>query len=357
MNKVVLLAPTPPPAGGIAGWTVRMMDATLKNGWTVAVVDEKVIGGRQVFGDKTKRSLLTEIKRCRNIWRNLKRELKDPDAKVVHSCIPSVPLAMLREYICARITKRKKRKFIIHFRCTVPNTTKGRFAHFMLKKLCKKADLIMTLNEQTNAYLEKFTQTPMRLIPNFVSAKEVVQREQIREAIRRVLYVGGVVETKGALDMLEVASQFPQMEFRFVGKSDPQVEEYAKTHGIANAVFTGPMEREQVKQELMDADVFMFLTYFHGEGFSNALAEAMAAGLPCIVSDWAANRDMIGTEGGCVVPVKAPQEAVCALKDMMDPQIRAKQSARNLQKVKDEYIDRVVLDQYVDVYESLQPLD
>ncbi len=33
-NKVVLLAPTPP-AGGIAGWTVRTMNATLKNGWQV----------------------------------------------------------------------------------------------------------------------------------------------------------------------------------------------------------------------------------------------------------------------------------------------------------------------------------
>ena len=51
--KVVLLAPTPPPAGGIAGWTVRMMSAKLKNNWQVVVVDEKVTGDRQVFGDKS----------------------------------------------------------------------------------------------------------------------------------------------------------------------------------------------------------------------------------------------------------------------------------------------------------------
>ena len=38
--KTVLLAPTPPPAGGIAKWTMRMLNATLKNGWTVSVVDE-----------------------------------------------------------------------------------------------------------------------------------------------------------------------------------------------------------------------------------------------------------------------------------------------------------------------------
>lgn len=353
MSKVVLLAPTPPPVGGIAGWTVRMMNATLKNGWQVAVVDEKTIGGRQVFGDKTKRNLLTEIKRCLRIWKNLKIELKDPNAKVVHSCIPSVPLAMLREYICARITKRRKRKFIIHFRCTVPNTTKGRFGHFMLKRLCNQADLIMTLNEQTNAYLEQYTKTPKQLIPNFVSAQELASREHVREKIEKVLYVGGVIQTKGAMDMLEVAKQFPEIEFRMVGKSESQVEEYAKQNNILNVVFTGPKEREEVKQELMDADVFMFLTYFHGEGFSNALAEAMATGLPCIVTDWAANKDMIEDQGGCVVPVKVPQEAVKALKSILSPEIRAKQAAWNTQKIKTQYLDEIVLDQYVDVYEML----
>ena len=39
--KVVLLAQTPPPHGGIAGWTERMLKARLKNGWEVVVVDEK----------------------------------------------------------------------------------------------------------------------------------------------------------------------------------------------------------------------------------------------------------------------------------------------------------------------------
>ena len=58
--KVILLAPTPPPAGGIAGWTARMLKAELKNGWTIRVVDEKVIGKRGVFGQSNKRNYVTE---------------------------------------------------------------------------------------------------------------------------------------------------------------------------------------------------------------------------------------------------------------------------------------------------------
>lgn len=353
MNKVVLLAPTPPPEGGIAGWTVRMMNANLKNDWNVAVVDEKIMGNRQVFGDKTKRNVFVEIKRCIRIWGDLKRELRDPNVKVVHSCIPSIATAMLREYVCACITKHYKRKFIIHYRCTVPNTTKGRFGRFMLRKLCNKSDLILTLNTQTDEYLKQITKTPLKLIPNFISASELVQAHEIRPEIKTAVYVGGVIETKGAFDVLELARSFPEIQFRLVGKATSDVEEYIKQYNIHNAVLTGSKDRDGVKEELAEADVFLFLTYFRGEGFSNALAEAMAAGLPCIATDWAANKDMIGNDGGAVVPVKdvaAAKEALCA---MMPSEIRKKQSEANINKVRTEYVDTVVLDMYVDAYEGL----
>ena len=352
MKKVILLAPTPPPAGGIAGWTVRMMNAQLKNNWGVVVVDEKVMGDRQVFGDKSGRKLTMEIKRCFRIWGDLKKALKDPDALVVHSCIPSMTLSMMREYVCACITKARKRKFIIHYRCTVPNTTKGKLGRMMLKMLCNKSDLIITLNTQTNEYLENVTKTPMKLIPNFISESELVESHVIREKIEKVLYVGGVIESKGAYEVLELARRFPEIEFRLVGKAASEVEEYANQNGIKNAIFTGQKDRDGVKKELADADVFLFMTYFRGEGFSNALAEAMAAGLPCIVTDWAANRDMIGTEGGAVVAVKDIAGAVKAVKNMMPQNIRAVQSKANTQKVKNEYIESVVIDRYVDCYEN-----
>ena len=351
--KAILLAPLPPPAGGIAGWTVRMMNAELKNGWEISVVDEKVIGDRQVFGDKSKRNLFNEIKRCFKIWSNLKKELKDPSAKVVHSCIPSITSSMMREYVCALITKFYKRKFVIHFRCTVPNTTKGKLGVFMLKRLCNKSDLILSLNTQTNEYLSKITKTPYHLIPNFISKNELMERAVISSEIKTVLYVGGVIEEKGAYDILNVAKAFPDIEFRLVGKSESAVEEYAKNENIQNAVFTGPKDREEVKEELKNADVFMFLTYFRGEGFSNALCEAMAAGLPCIVSDWAANADMIGQDGGAVVKVKDIDATIRALKDMLPQNVREKQSVANMEKVKKYYVDDVVIDQYVDAYENV----
>lgn len=351
--KVILLAPTPPPAGGIAGWTVRMLDAELKNGWEVRVVDEKTSGNRQVFGQAGRRSLSEEFRRSRRIWRDLKQALKDPDARVVHSCIPSVTTAMLREWVCAGITRRRKRKFIIHFRCTVPNTTQGRLGRFMLRRLCARSDLILSLNRQSSDYLAKVTKTPVTLIPNFISAGELTERPEVREELKTVLYVGGLVENKGVGDCLKIAERLPDVQFRFVGKGDSAFEERAKAAGLKNVVFTGQKDRDGVKAELAQADAFLFMTYFRGEGFSNALCEAMAAGLPCVATDWAANRDMIGETGGAVVPVHGVDEAVRALEAMRPRSARLAMSEANLRKVREEYADSAVLGQYVDAYEGL----
>ena len=351
--KAVLLAPTPPPAGGIAGWTARMMNAVLKNGWKLQVVDEKVIGKRGVFGTQDKRNYFTEVIRCMKIWGELFKTLHDKDVKVVHSCIPSLPLAMIREYICAIITKLYGRKFVVHFRCTVPNTTKGRISNKILKKLCKKADLIICLNSQSENFLIKITKTPTIIIPNFIEMRELEEEHEIRETIKKAIYVGGVVEDKGVIDLIEVAKHYPNIVFEIVGDGDISIKEAAEKDNVRNVVFTGVKERLEVKQKLKDSDIFIFLTYFYGEGFSNALCEAMAMGLPCIVTDWAANKDMIGEKGGVVVDVHDIEGVVAAISGMQYKSVREAMSRANIRKVKEEYLDQVVIDQYVDAYESL----
>lgn len=307
-NKCILLAPTPPPAGGIAGWTVRMMKSQLKNQWSLELVDEKLLGSREAFGDNVKKNLLQEGRRCFRIWSELFEKLKDRDVKVVHSCIPSALTSMLREYVCACITKINKRKFVMHFRCTVPNTTKGKLSNFMLKILCKKCDAIIVLNNASVEYLKRITDAPLFLIPNFIDLEEMAETVEVRNKIQRILYVGGVIEDKGCDTIVEVAKDFPDIEFRMVGKESAEIVALAKKE--RNVVLTGPKNKQEVKKELKEADVFMFLSHYYGEGFSNALAEAMAYGLPCIVTDWAANADMIENKGGVVVPVKNAKAVV-----------------------------------------------
>lgn len=350
--KVIILAPTPPPAGGIAGWTVRMQNSLLKNDWKVEVVDEKLIGNREVFGNNKKR-LSVEIMRSMYIWKNLIKALNDREAEVVHSCIPASTTGMMREYICALITKIYRKEFIIHYRCTLPNMVKGKFSIFMFSLLTGISDLAIVLNSDSEMFVKKYCKTDVILIPNFIEKTAIIKDEErkIQQKVQRILYVGGVVETKGCFDIIKVAEKFPEIQFRLVGNPQKEIADMIKP---SNVLLLGEKNRLGVNQELEIADIFMFVTYFPGEGFSNALAEAMAKGLPCIVSDWAANKDMIETKGGIVVSIKDIDAMVAAIEKLIDDkQLRERQSKWNINKVKSHYIDKIVTDMYVDEYERL----
>lgn len=347
--KVILLAPTPPPRGGIAGWTERMQHAKLKNGWEIAVVDEKLQGGREVFGEKAKRNIFSEIKRCFYIWRGLKKELKCEDAKVVQSCIPATTTAMLRENICALITRKHDRKFIIHFRCTLPNMVKGTAAGLVLRRFTSKADAIFVLNSQSKEFLEKSgCKAQIEIIPNFIENESIREKDFFREEIEKLVYVGGVIPEKGCDLIINAARLLPEIEFCLVGKNGMQGYEIP-----SNVILTGEVDKKAVEAYLQDADGFIFASRFYGEGFSNALAEAMAHGLPCIVTDWAANRDMIENKGGIVLNQSSPDELIKAIKELEASEKRSECGKWNVQKVLENYTEQIITSKYVDVYERL----
>ncbi|MBO5452406.1 MAG: glycosyltransferase family 4 protein [Clostridia bacterium] len=347
--KVAILAPIPPPAGGIGAWMVRMLEAKLKNGWEIVHIDESVLGKRNTFASK--RKFLEEFKRNRKIWKDLKNALKDPEVKVVHSCIPSSTFGMMREYICARITKKRKRKFIIHYRCTTTNMTQGKMGYFMFKKLTNISDCAMVLNNESKEMVEKYSKTKAIIIPNFVESNTVNRKgeKEISDTVKTALYVGGVVTRKGCYHILDMARHFSDIEFRLVGTVGVPFENVPD-----NFKLLGEKKKPEVAEEMKNADIFLFPSYFQGEGFSNALAEAMAKGLPCITTKWAANHDMIEDKGGIAVEIKNSQALIDALEKIKDDkELRQSMSDFNIDKVNTYYTDKAVLDQYVDVYESL----
>lgn len=346
--KVVLLAPTPPPNGGIASWTVRMMNAELKNGWEVVVVDEKIPCKRQLYDKVTVKNLWVEVRRYFRIWSDLFRALRDPDVRVVHSCIPAGTRSMIRELVCAVITKLKKRRFITHFRCTVPNMKEGFVWNLVLKLLGNISDAIIVLNKKSAEFLSTVTGSRIELIPNFADCHD--DSIDIKNDIATVLYVGGVIESKGCLDMFRIAEKFPDIKFRMVGAIGVEI---SKDSVPSNVELTGEQPHADLTKEYINSDVFMFMTYFRGEGFSNSLVEAMSYGVPCIVSDWAANKDMIEDKGGVVVGVRDVDGAVKALESISDSEIRRAMSEWNKEKVRDFYSEEIVTEKYVDLYEAL----
>lgn len=352
--KVLLISHMPPPTTGISGWTKRLLQIGLPDGWGIVHVNSNTIGGRDPFSN-TKRHIKDEYVRSMSIWKQMADALKkDPEISVVHTCIPCTPFGMIRETISGIIAKRYGKKFILHCRCTVPNVVNRGWKRILWKILTYFCDGVMVLNQASLAFSQKHSRRSQSvLIPNFVTESELADdtEKAIPDRIKSVIYVGGVTPEKGCDTIIKAAAKLPQIQFNLLGAISEEINSMEKT---PNVILHGNHDRDYVKAHLQQADCFLFLSRYFGEGFSNALAEAMAAGLPCVVTDWAANADMIGAEGGRVIPQMDVDALVNALEEMSaHPEKRQAQSRRNMEKVRSTYVERVVIPQYTSFYEKL----
>lgn len=354
MNKVLLISHYPPPNGGIATWTKRILETGLTDGWEIVHINSNMIGGRD--SKDTNIKFKDEIKRCLGIWGKEIKALKadqEREIKVVHTCIPCKLLGMLREIITGVIAKVWGRKFIVHCRCTVPNVVTSGLKRFFFKALADLCDGIMVLNGKSYDFVKSTAKKScyIELIPNFVSEHELVKGErEYREQLTDLIYDGGVIAEKGCDVIIEAAKELPEITFHLIGSVGPDIRAMAIPE---NVTLYGNKDKSFVQKMLLQCDAFLFLTHFWGEGFSNSLVEAMSAGLPCIVSDWAANVDMIGPDGGIIVKEQSKEELVRALKFIADKQIRQTMGSRNAQKASADYSENVVIPRYTRFYDKL----
>jgi glycosyltransferase involved in cell wall biosynthesis len=125
----------------------------------------------------------------------------------------------------------------------------------------------------------------------------------------RVLFVGELSQSKGIDDLLRAWACLPQnlrtsVRLRVAG-DDPQdrrtrLQAFARELGILESVeWLGPLPHDRLIQEYAQADVFVLPS--HGEGMPLSLLEAMAAGLPCVVTDVGAVTEVVTADSDALV--------------------------------------------------------
>jgi glycosyltransferase involved in cell wall biosynthesis len=107
--------------------------------------------------------------------------------------------------------------------------------------------------------------------------------------------------------------------------------------------YRGMVGYNQSTEVLHQYFALLFPTYYQGEGFAGTLIDAMAAGVPSIVSDWRFNAEII-TEGktGYVFTTHSTQELSDILKRIADhPEVMTAMRSNCLQEAK-HYLPNVV---------------
>jgi glycosyltransferase involved in cell wall biosynthesis len=256
---------------------------------------------------------------------------------------------MIRDYwIVKRIRKKQPGcKCVIHFHCDVKGQTRAKYKTYFLKKLLKITDHALVLNKDNEDFLRSAYAAPALFVPNFIDEALVAKQEKrISGSIERAMFVGYVQPRKGASELFELAKRFPCITFELLGEVRGDVKEWEKPD---NVLLQGRQERQEIMDALDSGDVFVFPTY--SEGFSIALLESMARGLPCITTPVGANQEMLEGKGGLIVPVGDVEALVSALEQMDDPKKRRDMSQWNVQKVRSEYTVQTVMKKFAELYQ------
>jgi glycosyltransferase involved in cell wall biosynthesis len=173
------------------------------------------------------------------------------------------------------------------------------------KALTTKSESVITVSDSiVDEVLPNSTKSVV--VPNGVDASEFTPGSFSVDN-PTVLFVGRLVENKGPLEFVRAAEKLrnahPEVTFKMIGTGPLQakIEESLLDHGNSDLLETVEYV-ESMPETMADADIFCRPSY--SEGLPLTLLEAMASGLPVVVSDVAGVGDILddGDTGLLVKP-------------------------------------------------------
>ena len=193
---------------------------------------------------------------------------------------------------------------------------------WLLRASCRRSDALFCLNSNEVAYLTQqqwADRDRVHLASNGVAPACFVARTH-RPRARRLLFVGQWLPAKGTRYLVDAfADLASRRDVELVCAGTGAASEVvlgafpAAARGHVKVVST--MDREELYRELIEADLFVFPSL--SEGFSCALLEALAAGLPTIATPAGAAVDLLKHDDNAVVIPFADAPAIAAAVDRL----------------------------------------
>lgn len=320
-----------------------------------------------LYESHTYRSI-TALKDNWTAYRNLCKVMEKGDIQAVHC---NTPVGGMIGRLCGRKYKADKVIYTahgFHFYKGAPlfNRTILKWAE---KIMARWTDAIITMNQEDYEAAKKFKLRKggkVYLVHGVgITLKDFKGLESVREGKRTelglreqdvvLISMGDLVARKNyeaAIRAVAMAKN-PDLHYLICGKGPlmGELQALAKGLGVEQQVhFLG--FRKDVRELLRAADIFLFTT--RQEGLPRSLMEAMASGLPCVVSNIRGNVDLVedGVNGYLYSSEDAAGFARGITELACDKQKRVEMAQRNLDKIK-QYDVAVVEQEIRAIYEEV----
>src|SRR5262245_13419461 len=168
-----------------------------------------------------------------------------------------------------------------------------------------------------------------------------------------VLYVGRIAGGKGIELLLEAMRGLPEAHLALVGPAT-HAETVAAVEQAANGRVhvLPPVDAERPLSLYGDADVFVLASTGRNENFGVVAAEAMAAGVPVVVSDQTGIAELVGDSAGIVVPPRAEAVREAVARILGDEALRGR-LREGAAAVAGAHSAAAIVERQLDLYRSL----
>lgn len=212
-----------------------------------------------------------------------------------------------------------------------------------------------------------YTKNKMHVIPNGFDLTKYAPNQTSRRETRRELGINEDTLTVGLFARFDplkdhatfvkaatqLAAQF-QNGIKFImagtGITADNAELYSsieKSNARANFSLLGPRDDTPRLMNALDLLVSSSIS----ESFPNVVGEAMATGIPCVVTDVGDSRVLVGEAGEVVQPGDAAGiSAACAKILRLSPTQRAELGAKGRERIRARYDISVTVDNYLSLY-------
>jgi len=243
---------------------------------------------------------------------------------------------------------------------------------WILRGALSHCDAVLAVDDSVAGRVAKasgYRQERIRVIPNGVPCPDCPDRQEARRQNRAALGIapedivlcslGRLVPVKG-FDLLiaavaRVRDQGTRLHLILAGDGPlkESLQAQATQAGVGDQVhFVGRTTR--VGEWLATSDLFINSSL--SEGMSQAIVEAMAFGLPLVVTDVGGNAWLVGggTPAGMVVPPQDVGElAGGILRVVNDPALREQFRLAGMKRAETQFGLQPMIDQYEELYERL----
>ena len=363
--RLLLIAPGPPPYGGLCRWTVSVL-SWLESQPQVAVSQVDISPHWRSIQDQgvLKRFIGGSIQGVHDLWPLFIRLLRFRPS-VVH-VTSTGGLAALRDIAVFCLARLWRVPAIQHLHCgRIPEQIRANGLPWWTFRLSTRlAHTIVVIDPATESALRTFFPTgKLVYVPNGIKVVPLDQKViSPGDPLKKVCFLGWVIPAKGIWELMEAwrLSARSGWELIVVGPGDEvykgKMVEHAGPKGKVS--FLGEVPYTKAEEFVRQADILVLPS--HSEGFPYVILEGMAAGKAIVSTRVGAIPSMLDDRGtrpcGLLVEPKDPDDLAEALGRLMDdPALRVELGRRARAKVESHYDSKIVFQRLLRIWEGAVP--